>query len=422
MDQNVVQEAHKLLEKDGSFATRTEAYILYNYFDRDIYAMKKSSVCDDGKIIDKTTINVCFKLENIIKEWNAVMEFAHSIRVDEEASCGYLIYWLYGKVKDSKCDDSDIYWIYNKLSEPLENICFKDKKDKFGRKFVKLYDRNILKSKKELHDFVEYYKFIKVNVNKNITNKKVYCRYIEYIFDLYHKMNQDHNLKCTGLYEEINHFENTFKHENGELNSLKNICSDISQKLVLEVNNKISCPSEQEENAYKEKFKKKPAASADSQNFTEIESPKKTQEKIKLEDNISEKLSSLKIYEELNNANNIDFNNSYCKELEINDTKAKNICAHVVKNLKKMTELDYIKEHNEYCLHFVRWIYEEICKIPGIDWKNIYKNPDITKLFRVQFPINSKSPKYRCYYDFAGNINEWKEKADLLDYFQIFDK
>lgn len=114
--------------------------------DYDVYALKRSDVCNDGKIVDLATIAVCHKIEQIIKEWNGVMEFANSDNVNEKTSCAYLIYWLYDNVKDNKCVDSYIYLIYSKWSGSLENICFKDKKDHFDRKFVRLYDRNILKN------------------------------------------------------------------------------------------------------------------------------------------------------------------------------------------------------------------------------------------------------------------------------------
>lgn len=46
----------------------------------------------------------------------------------------------------------------------------------------------------------------------------------------------------------------------------------------------------------------------------------------------------------------------------IKDTKAKDICERVVKDLKKKAEIENKEEHNEYFLLFVFWIYEEIEK------------------------------------------------------------
>ncbi|SBT73481.1 Plasmodium vivax Vir protein, putative [Plasmodium ovale] len=425
MDKNIVEKAHKLLEKDRYFAINAKAYRFYNYFDVDSYALEKSAVCDDDKIKDKTTISVCRKLEKILNEWEGVMVFANSVSVDEKTTCDYLIYWLYDKVKNSSCDDSDIYLVYSKLSDLMESICFKEKKDTYDRKFIKLYDRNVLKNKKELHDFLEYYNFIRPKLDNENLEKTVYCNYIEYIFGVYNKMHKDYNLKCTGLYEEITPFKQKFNNSSKELNYVKEKCQNISEKLVSEVKNEIICLSQEQENEKERKrkeLKKKLDASIIEERITIVESSQGKKEKIKLDDDISEKLPSLKIYEELNNDNNIDLNNSYCKNLEINEEKSKKICGKIVKNFKRMVELDNQEQHNEYCLHFVHWIYDEIKNNFGINSNFIYKTPDIIKLSNVQFPINNELSKYGCYYNFNSPINEMKEKTELLDYFQIFDR
>lgn len=249
----------------------------------DSYDFEKSAVCDDGKINDRTTIFVCRKLEKILKEWEDVMVFANSISVDEKTSCDYLIYWLYDKVKNSGCDDSDIYLVYSKLSNLMESICFKEKKDKYDRKFIKLYDRNVLKNKKELHDFLEYYNFIRPKLDNENLEKTVYCNYIEYIFGVYNKMHKDYNLKCTGLYEEIIPFKQKFNNSSKELNYVKEKCQNISEKLVLEVKNEIICLSEEQEKEKERKrieLKKKLDASIIDERITIVESSQGEKEKV----------------------------------------------------------------------------------------------------------------------------------------------
>ncbi|SBS90582.1 PIR Superfamily Protein [Plasmodium ovale curtisi] len=422
MDKNIVEKVLKLLDKDIiDDKNGSKLYMFYNYFDMDIYSNERNVLCKGENITDPAILTVCRKLDKIFEDWEDILKFAESVNVDKKMCCVYLIYWLHSQVKDINFDYLSINFLYNKLSIFFETN-FKNEKDNYAKSFVKIYDRNVLRNKKELYDFLEYYKYLRLKLDNENSDNTVYCSYIEYIFDVYNKMDRDYNSKCSGFYGEMVPFKEKFISDNNELNYIKRKCPIISKKLVTEVKKSSSCPSEHEEKVHTEMLLQKRGTPAVKENITKVESPRGTQEKVKLDDDISKKLPSLKIYAELKNGDNANLKISECDMLQIKDAKAKNICANVVKNLKKMTELDYKKEHNEYCLHFVRWLYEEIGKIPGIDWKNIYKNPDITKLFRVQFPINSKSPKYRCYYDFAGDINEWKEKADLLDYFQIFDK
>ncbi|SBS89131.1 PIR Superfamily Protein [Plasmodium ovale curtisi] len=224
-----------------NITTRTKVHTLYNYLDYDVYALKRSDVCNDGKIVDLATIAVCHKIEQIIKEWNGVMEFANSDNVNEKTSCAYLIYWLYDNVKDNKCVDSYIYLIYRmntKMACPSE-----EKKNAYKKKFLEKSSAiavrekvTVVKSPKETQEkanLLDYFQnFDKINNDTICVNDK--CRnnykYFENIKTLYNK----HRSCCIGFHYD-HYFDNCldyFKRDEGydsrERLSKLNCCNIIS--------------------------------------------------------------------------------------------------------------------------------------------------------------------------------------------------
>ncbi|SBT74307.1 PIR protein [Plasmodium ovale] len=421
MDKNIVKTAYKLLEKDiDNTRTGSKLYIFYNYFDNfNTYLLKSSTLCNDGKQIDPSILPVCSKVEKNIQDWNDVLEFAKSLHVNENECCSYFIYWLYNELKDSKSNYLGINLVYSKMSNFLEKNCLKIREKEHDVKFVKVYDKDVIKNKKELYEFLEYYKYLRLNLENEDSYKEQYCKYVKYIFDLYNEMDQDYNSKCSGFYGEMTSFKKKFQNGDGELNFLKSKCPKISKNIILQERSEIPCPSEE---IPKRKVNTTSVESTVTKTIAAVESDSEKSEKIKLYDEISNKLPSLKIYEEFNNEEDLDLDGSYCKNMEIKDEKAKKICAHITKNLKKIVQLENKEQHNEYCLHFVHWVYEKIKKHYGANSGYIYENSDIIKLYEVQFPINNELSKYSCYYNFNSPIIEMKEKTELLDYFQIFDR
>lgn len=53
--------------------------------------------------------------------------------------------------------------------------------------FVIEFDKNVLKNKKELYEFMENYNYIKNSISEqNSERNETYCKYVKYMFELYH--------------------------------------------------------------------------------------------------------------------------------------------------------------------------------------------------------------------------------------------
>ncbi|GAB70015.1 hypothetical protein PCYB_007640, partial [Plasmodium cynomolgi strain B] len=166
----------------------------------------------------------------IINNWSTILKENH---FDHNTSCIHIIYWLYGKIIGIEPDVTELQVIYNIFENFLKENCYKGENNKeIFMKYIKSYDMEILKNKKLVYDFLEYYDSIKKVLHENESkNNKEYCNYTKYIFNLYKYMNQNNT---THVYcEEIRKFLEKFK-DNNELDFLKNKCSSESPHINLE--------------------------------------------------------------------------------------------------------------------------------------------------------------------------------------------
>lgn len=156
----------------------------------------------------------------------------------------YFMYWIYGKVTDSNKDGLGTYLFFSNLKDLLEKDIAKNK---HKEKYLRIYDRRVLKKKKDLFDFLEYYYFLKSKLTANI-NKEEYCKYIEYIFELYKAVDQDHIAKAHKWYEEeLELFKNKFALEGtNELNLLDIQCPNKCLKNIFDTS-KTLCPLEKKD-------------------------------------------------------------------------------------------------------------------------------------------------------------------------------
>ncbi|GAW82040.1 variable surface protein [Plasmodium gonderi] len=283
MADNVVKEAIQLLNKNESVSNDLKFIKFYNMIINTIInntykhgtfnKCGKRAMCD---IKDNSIRHICCNAEYIIQKWGSICK---EFRINNYTCNDFFIYWLYGKINESKCNANEINQLYNNVKDYWKcgksdkncvnidkkcvNIDYKcvntDKKCvnidnkcvntdeicvesdiKCFRKFWHIKEKNVLKNKKELYDFLQYYKTIKILVNKNSSvHKEKYCNYINYIFLLYEKIHKDYNALHSGYYdEEIERFKNIFKDVDKEFAFLQSQCSKNKVELVLDNDNK----------------------------------------------------------------------------------------------------------------------------------------------------------------------------------------
>ncbi|EDL43210.1 hypothetical protein, conserved [Plasmodium vivax] len=222
MTENIPESTLKLLENEDDFKNKAPLYILYDKLNSVSNTYNISTSCT--KLNSNNVIQPCRVLEETLKKWTEDGTLInHETVIDDNTYCTYMVYWLYGKIIDNKFNNSDIYWLYSNVLKLLKSKCPKDRKSNIK----KLYNINILKNKKELYDFLEFYDTIEGIVKqKEYAHIKDYCEYIKYIFNLFNNIHQDYNSIQSGYYdEEIKKFEEKFKNVEDKLSILSKSCS-----------------------------------------------------------------------------------------------------------------------------------------------------------------------------------------------------
>ncbi|GAW84608.1 variable surface protein [Plasmodium gonderi] len=313
---------------------------------------------------------------NIFNEWNSICP---SSEKDEAKCCDYFNYWLYGKITKSDMDFSDIAWIYNRLSEfmhkkesntKIKQIC----EDKF--KIETSID--VLKNKKVLYEFLEYYDYITSAWSSNAVEKEEFCRYIIYVFNLYQKLEEEgRQLGTLHRYKnEIKLFKEKFSNEEN-LSLLKQNCKiydtfikkfEVFENLTLLQRNH-------------EKQITRPAKPSDYVEYNE---------QLKSEyDKVLIMLPSDKIYKELGRefSNDDKYDSIHCNDLSDN---IKNICKKIIRNLKELLTIDKFnnENHKDLCTYLNFWIYDELYKLHRNRGENILDITDVHKLLDAYFKIN----------------------------------
>ncbi|VUZ93891.1 PIR protein [Plasmodium vivax] len=222
MTESIPDKTLNLLKTEDDFKNKAPLYILYDKLNSVSNTYNISTSCP--KINSKDVIQPCRILEEKLNEWTKDGTLINQKTITGDIKyCTYMVYWLYGKIIDNKFNNSDIYWLYSNVLKLLETKCHKDIKSNIK----KVYNIKILKNKKELYDFLEFYDTIEGIVKqKEYAHIKDYCEYIKYIFNLFNNIHQDYNSIQSGYYdEEIKKFEEKFKNVEDKLSILSKSCS-----------------------------------------------------------------------------------------------------------------------------------------------------------------------------------------------------
>ncbi|SBT84733.1 PIR protein [Plasmodium ovale] len=422
MAEDIVLEALKLLEGEG---LQKNVY-LHNFYEKFSNGIKntyeKYEKCIKDNIEKNPPISTvkCRVDENEISLNTLVEEFKSAYEHDSN-SCDYLLYWMSDKIDTCKDNSHCIISLYRVFSKFWENTgcCVKKQDNTEGNcneKFMIVFDKEVIKNIKQLYRFLEHYNKIENSLNEKISLKKeTYCKYLKFIFDLYHLMDNEVNERMRKKYEkELKRFENTFIDEN-KITKLKIECknpnlSTTSQRRV----NTSSVSTESFErftpdDAYLYKKEDKP--------------PEKM-------DEILGDTPSYKLYKDFDNdadeSVGKECSEVYFKEQSTYKDESIKVCKKIRNNFNKLYDTSKIIKTDKPCLHYKNWVYEEI-------WKMITKNSYygdtgeiINKLLKLQKEKNIHNDKNKdiCHYYFNfkdfTELNAKKEEKDLHDYFQNY--
>ncbi|SCA81864.1 Plasmodium vivax Vir protein, putative [Plasmodium vivax] len=356
----------------------------------------------------------------VINNWSTILQ---ENKFDHNTSCINVIYWLYGKIKDIKSDVTALQVIYSKFQNFLEENCYKSTNDKeMFKKYIKSYDMEVLKNKKLVYDFLEYYSSIKnVLPDNKSKNNNEYCKYIKYMFNLYKYMKQNNG---THVYcEEIRKFVEKFK-GNDELKFLQSKCSSESLNINFEdkVNDNCELPSEDSI-----KVLQKASYPKDDEDYSENFNISETKEVINIGNDIWENTPLSKFYNELNLLYKDEVNNIHrCKSFISNNvSKGANIY-NICNNLKNILEGwdTLLTKHNlinkddkKHCDYLNYWLHGKIkgnyCRKRTI--KFLYKEWDKIN------EINDKSNTKCSHKDFLVSENAFIKKKNLFDFIEQYD-
>ncbi|KNA02603.1 hypothetical protein PVNG_05147 [Plasmodium vivax North Korean] len=190
--------------------------------------------CDECTMKDTTILNICCNLKKILGGWN---DICNGFNLDCEKCNDYFIYWLYEKIKKSDLSVDEFKNLYKVLKNAW-NIKIFNKTCNIKHKYV--VDKNVIKNKKELYDFLEYYEYIKYMIDKRQHSPTEYCKYIWYAFEIYNKMHSDFNSYYSGYYDkEIEKFKKVFANVKQELGYLENKCVENNLDLVFDKTEKV---------------------------------------------------------------------------------------------------------------------------------------------------------------------------------------
>ncbi|KNA01342.1 variable surface protein Vir22/24g [Plasmodium vivax North Korean] len=372
-----------------------------------------SSKCEEHKVKKGAYRYIYCTFQQITSNWHT---FISSLKtdntVDDNKLCDYLIRWLYGKLSSIKIEDVKLYELYNDVDTLLGSKCFKSVKlEEKYKKYVKTHDMKILKDKKDLYDFSEYYENIKTALEKkDATKNSKYCEYIKDMFDLFKYMKSNNTTDTYSI--EIEQFEKIFKNKDNELSILKSFCTKKELNLDLTIENKNTHTLTRNKSIDYEKGE--PESCLNNERSVDNIPKRKHEYESVLKD-----LSAYKIYEELNTKVEDKKYCIDCKEVAKLDNTYPGIykfCRKLARNLRtKLSGITSLETNeNDRCLYLIYWTYEEIKKIHNDSIKRMYEVPFFPVILKVANDINYQLTGNDILDKSEGIHKKFKEKATSI--------
>ncbi|SBS89761.1 PIR Superfamily Protein, partial [Plasmodium ovale curtisi] len=428
MSEDIVDKALKLLEGDESLHENSVLHNFYKKFSTDIknaYAQYEACKEEEKKKKEKEkpikSIVTCSLEEDNIS-LNTNLENFKTSSIQDNNRCDYLLQWMSNQIYECKNNTYCIIRLHNMFSKFWENSGCCEKKEGSNKgnckeTFVIEFDKEIIKNKKELYQFMENYNKIENAIYKNMSVKKeTYCKYLKYVFDLYHFMESEVNEHVYEKYKKVlKHFENTFRDED-KLSKLKTECKypNLSVMTKRELNNAIL--------SSEVNFERFIPFDGNSFKYV-IESPSEM-------DDILKETPSYKLYKEFEKKVEADTEKKYCTEIfkEVNkyQNEGIDICKKIINNFNKLYKNEIKTSVDNPCLHYKYWVYHEIWKLIISQSEQGNAKEIINKFLDIQKGKNvySSDAKKVCHYYFIFNdfieLNSKKEEKDLHDYFKYY--
>ncbi|CAG9478291.1 unnamed protein product [Plasmodium vivax] len=383
------------MKKNKSFAETKALTDVYEYLDTSYNSHNANSSCDGCTLLNNKARIICCAIQNGMKGWKSAPVLKQVLgTTDNTKICDYFTHWLYGIIRKSKITDLDIYNLYEKMKDILKDVCnYKNTKESEVKRYVRIYDRNVLKDKRELYDFLEYYNNIKkvLSYEKPI-NKDEYCRYIKYIFNLYQKMAMNNYKELYNM--ETDYFKEIFEKADEELTFLENKCFGEYLYLIFDKEKRVLRDLKEEK---KEQLVGKKTKTCDSSETDSVENSPYDKHEYK---DVLKDFSSYTVYEKLNNSTNIGTYCSDCKDVSNLESQYKGIkqfCKKLARNLRnKLSDInDTVKNEDDRCLYFIYWAYDKIREIYNGGTQNIHEIPLFSKILGIAHGIN---------YELAGEV------------------
>ncbi|SBT57421.1 PIR Superfamily Protein [Plasmodium ovale wallikeri] len=112
----------------------------------------------------------------------------------------------------------------------------------------------------------------------------------------------------------------------------------------------------------------------------------------------------------------------YCEDFKKHHTGYDdvNFCKKFAKNLKEINKIED-ESHNNRCVHFKYWVFDELRKKNKSNYEELYRLPFIGALSRVRDVINLEKTKFRCYFNFLDNFSKFIDEKHLHDYFSNYE-
>ncbi|SBT83273.1 PIR protein [Plasmodium ovale] len=418
MSEDIVDKTRILLKQDNTFFDNTDLYKFNGHISAvikddalNIYekckkkeAPKENDICDIDKKIEQ-----CFG-----KNGESVKP-----AIDGSKHCDYLLYHMSDKIEECKYNFPCMNWFYEKFETlwKRSSCCEKKSSEECKKKFVKEYDMKVLKNKKELYRFLEYYVNIKSTLKEEKSKKEnIFCTYVQYMLDLYYVLVEEvRKYKFTKYENDLKYFQSIFVNLD-DLTTLKKECKYENLSEVL--------PAEEENTKLPKQV-----------NFERFipeksylsEKGEKAPEEI---NSILKGTPSYNLYDEFDTEVTADTNKGYCTELFKEESNYKSeaikICKQIINNFNMLYKNNIKTKADNRCLHYKYWVYHKIWKL--ITDKSEYKNAEqiIKKFVTVQTEKNTPNNEEEriCHYYFIFNdlieLNAKKEEKDLHDYFKYY--
>ncbi|GAW83948.1 variable surface protein [Plasmodium gonderi] len=369
---------------------KSELYKFYSSLDGQAKNGPISEICNKPE--NEKLRDLCYRIEHIFKQWNTICS---SSEQHKGKCCDYVNYWLYDKIEKKKdLKFSDVSWIYNRLKEILCKYSSGSNDKCICKDNIKIFtSTDVLKYKKLLYDFLEYYNYI---INVQSTEEKIIeassCEYIANMFSLYHKLEkEEEQQRKRGLlnrYEnELVLFRKKFNDEN-TLSLLKTKCNTYSSYFEKPKSTENSNPLQ----GNNEESYTRQNISPGYEVYTA---------KIKSDyENVVRELPPSQIYEALSKEvskefrkgdsgiNSKNYNYTYCDSL---NKDIKTICEKMVRNINELSIIDKLNEenHRDRCTYLNFWIYDKIIELYENKNEYILDIPEVSNLFDANIKINN---------------------------------